>query len=270
MLHHHLNIVCDDVWNRLKDSKRLGISQGEETLTDNILLYLSQKNIKDIRIIQTPKNIESIKGTDWEWWIGNSSTGYLRYAVQAKKLNSKTNTYTTLNHKVGKKPHQEYQHVILEKYAKANGAIPIYAFYNHIEKDDYSKYWNCPLPIDIPKFGCTITTLKNVKKAISTRGCRTFEKIHKFSETIPIRCLAECPKILAIYSGSTKDSIYKFGVEAKIYKNAIDSLSEIQFYETYEQLPEHLYNHEVGYYPKRILVIETNEEQANKLIQRDF
>jgi len=260
-------MICDDVWHRLKDSKRLGISQGEETITDNILLYLAQQNIKDISVIQTPKNTESIKGTDWEWWIGNNRKGWLRYAVQAKKLNQKTDIYSSLNHPVGKPPNQEYQHVILEKYANANGAVPIYAFYNHIDKDDYSKLWNCPLPIDVPKFGCTITPLTNVKKAISTRGSRTFDKIHEFPETIPVRCLAECPRINSIYSGSKKDSIYKFGVEAKVYKDPIGLLNEIKSFNTYEQLPEHLYNHEFGYYPKRILVIETNEKESYQSIK---
>ena len=41
MLKHHLNIVCDDVWERLGNSKQYGIAQGEETLTDNLLLYLA-------------------------------------------------------------------------------------------------------------------------------------------------------------------------------------------------------------------------------------
>lgn len=67
MLKHHLNVVCDDVWQRLENSKRFEISQGEETLTDNLLLYLASQRLSTIKIIQTPKDKESIKGTDWEW-----------------------------------------------------------------------------------------------------------------------------------------------------------------------------------------------------------
>lgn len=127
MLKHHLNTVCDDVWNSIGNGKRYGISQGEETLTDNILLYLASQNLPEIKTIQTPKDKESVKGTDWEWWIGNRSQGYLRYAVQAKKLDSKSNRYASLNHKVGVGPNALFQHDILEKYALANHAILLYA-----------------------------------------------------------------------------------------------------------------------------------------------
>jgi hypothetical protein len=125
VLKHHLNIVCDDVWERLGNSKKFGITQGEETLTDNLLLYLASKKLKTINIIQTPKNVETVKGTDWEWWIGNRDQGYLRYAVQAKKLDLKTGRYTSLNHKVGEGASAEFQHAVLEKYARANQAIPL-------------------------------------------------------------------------------------------------------------------------------------------------
>ncbi|EHO7545990.1 hypothetical protein KMF76_000231 [Salmonella enterica] len=90
MLMNHLDIISDDVWKRLENGKKYNIIQGEETLTDNILLYLASQNLSEIKIIQTPKNMESVKGTDWEWWIGNRTHGYLRYAVQAKKLDAKT------------------------------------------------------------------------------------------------------------------------------------------------------------------------------------
>ncbi len=72
--------------------------------------------------------MESVKGTDWEWWIGNRTHGYLRYAVQAKKLDAKTNRYSSLNHKVGVGSKTLFQHDILEKYAHVNQAIPLYAF----------------------------------------------------------------------------------------------------------------------------------------------
>lgn len=36
----------------------LGVSQGEETLTDTLLLYLAGSGNKRIRVWKTPKNIE--------------------------------------------------------------------------------------------------------------------------------------------------------------------------------------------------------------------
>lgn len=258
MLKHHFNKISDDIWNRLHLSKKLGISQGEETLTDNLLLYLASQNLSDIRIIQTPKNLESCQGTDWEWWIGNRKSGYLRYAIQAKKLDLKSGRYSSLNHKVGTGSVAASQHVVLEKYSQANKAIPLYAFYNYLEPNDYPKKWNCPLPLEHKKLGCTVTPLKNVKKAISTRGCRTFEKLHEFKETIPLRCLVQCPNF-TISDTNNSDSKYikKFQMEAKVYSDPWGWISELGYLSSWDQVNPELYDHELGYYPKRILLINT-------------
>lgn len=258
MLKHHLNEVCDKVWQRLESSKRFGISQGEETITDDILLYLASQNLSTIKVIQTPRSKEAIQGTDWEWWIGNSQTGFLRYAVQAKKLDLKTKKYSSLKHKVGNGHSAEFQHNILEKYANTNNAIPLYAFYNHLDATKLPQKWNCPLPLDHSKFGCTVTPLKNVKKAIQTRGCRTFDKVHSFPETVPLRCLAACPN-LAINSAKNENSeIKKFGINAKVYENPWGWISELGHLNSFEQLPSQYYDHNLGYYPKRILFMETD------------
>lgn len=263
MLKHHLNVVCDDIWERLDNSLSFGIAQGEETLTDNLLLYLASQKLSDIRIIQTPKNKEAVKGTDWEWWIGNRANGYLRYAVQAKKLDVKTGRYASLNHVVGNGATAEYQHNILEVYAKANRAIPLYAFYNYFQLPDYSDLWNCPLPFDLTKLGCTVTPLKNVKTAIANRGWRTFERIHKFKETVPLRCLAECPNIALAARNSQITYIERFGIEAFVYQDPWGWISEMGNLSSVDQMPGDFYDHELGYYPKRILLIETHDEESN-------
>ena len=269
MLSHHLNIVCDDVWNRLGYSKKYSISQGEETITDNLLLYLALQNLTNISIIQTPKNKEAIKGTDWEWWIGNRRSGYLRYAVQAKKLDFTTGRYESLNHKVGKGASAKYQHNILEAYSNANNAIPLYAFYNHLDPSDYPATWNCSLPIDYPKFGCTVTPLKNVKLAISKRGWRTFDKIHQFSETIPLRCLAVCPNIAFVSTSAISSKVYipRFDLEATVYQSPWGILSDIGHITDFKDLPDSLYDHNSGYYPKKILIIETSDDNLPSCAQ---
>ena len=260
-------MVCDDIWNRLENSKAFGISQGEETLTDNLLLYLASQKLPEIRIIQTPKNLESYKGTDWEWWIGNRKTGYLRYAVQAKKLDLKTGRYSSLNHKVGTGANSEHQHKILEDYSKANNAIPLYAFYNHIDESEYPKKWNCPMPIDYPKLGCTVTPLKNVKIAISKRGWRTFKRVHGFPETVPLRCLAECPNIAFASQQNGIRHIPRFNINAKVYPAPWGWISELGHLADPKQMPSDFYDHELGYYPKRILLIETSDREFNKSVQ---
>lgn len=259
MLQHHLNVVCDDVWERLENAKKYRITQGEETLTDNLLLYLASQNLSSIKIIQTPKSVESVKGTDWEWWIGNRDRGYLRYAIQAKKLDAKSNRYASLSHKVGVGKSVELQHEVLEKYANANQAIPLYAFYNHLEPNNYPKKWNCPLAFDLKKLGCTVTPLKNIKIVLKERGWRTFEKIHQFPETVPLRCLAICPSIAFTSAEEGKVRVRRFEVEAKIYPDPWGWISEMGHLSNFEQMPPQYYDHELGYYPKRILLIDSSE-----------
>jgi hypothetical protein len=188
----------------------------------------------------------------------------LRYAVQAKKLDFKSNRYASLNHKVGGGKSAEFQHDVLEKYATANKAIPLYAFYNHIEPSDYPSKWNCRLPFDVTKFGCTVTPLKNIKVALKKRGWRTFEKIHKFPETIPLRCLAVCPNIAFASAEDGKVKVRRFGIEAEIYKDPLRWISEMGDLNSFEQMPQQYYDHELGYYPKRILLIDTSESEFNR------
>ncbi|HGK3759174.1 TPA: DUF6615 family protein [Klebsiella pneumoniae] len=263
MLINHLDIISDDVWKRLANGKKYNITQGEETLTDNILLYLASQNLSEIKIIQTPKNMESVKGTDWEWWIGNRMHGYLRYAAQAKKLDAKTNRYSSLNHKVGVGSKALFQHDILEQYAHVNQAIPLYAFYNHLDPCNYPTRWNCPLPFELTKLGCTVTSLQNVKYAIKNRGYRTFGAIHQFPDTVPLRCLAECLNIATISEKSKIAKVHCFCVEAKIYQDPWEWLSQMGHLNSCEQMPNEYYNHELGFYPKRILLINTNEKTTN-------
>ncbi len=62
MLKKYFENISDHVWHRLEASKHYGIKQGEETLTDNMLLYLACHKLSNITILPTPKNEESRKG----------------------------------------------------------------------------------------------------------------------------------------------------------------------------------------------------------------
>jgi hypothetical protein len=113
--------------------------------------------------------------------IGNGGLETVRMAIYAmqfrrKKLDAKTNRYSSLNHKVGVGSKTLFQHDILEKYAHVNQAIPLYAFYNHLDPCNYPTKWNCPLPFDLTKLGCTVTSLQNVKYAIKNRGTEHLEQ----------------------------------------------------------------------------------------------
>lgn len=193
-------------WHRILYSEEFKISQGEETITDLNLLEIAMSQYSGVKVIKAAKYDEKNQGTDWEWWIGNSSIGYLRYAVQAKKIDKKFIHYKSLGHKV----ESERQIHILEKYARKCGAIPLYCFYNYSKNTDLNPYWHCNLPPDDKKpkqfeqLGCTVTPLENVKEALDQRGKRTFDYLHKFDNTKPWRCLVQCPSLLRFYKNAKK------------------------------------------------------------------
>src|ERR1035437_3427378 len=187
------------IWTNLNLANRYGTIYGEETISDSILLELAKQNYFNIRILQTPKPLESIQGTDWEWYVGSYTYGWIRYAIQAKKLNFKTNKYDNLNHKIGQAPNAEFQIKLLRTFANANGAVPLYNFYNYYPGATAKDHWQCDQSFDKELLGWTFTPLKNVEHAINERGSRTFDKIHRFDYTLPIRCLFKCKYFKSLY-----------------------------------------------------------------------
>ena len=81
-----LESLAKQTWDRIKDGYELEISQGEETITDLNLLEIKRSGIRSFQVVKLTKAEEAIKGIDWEWWIGSESQGWLRYAIQAKKI----------------------------------------------------------------------------------------------------------------------------------------------------------------------------------------
>jgi hypothetical protein len=241
--------ISADTWERLYLGHRFGISQGEETITDHLLLEIAKARCAEVRVIKTPKHLEGKKGTDWEWWIGSYRFGWLRYAVQAKCVDVKTNRYKKINHKV----RGQFQFDLLDTYAQANRAIARYCFYNYVPLSDQT-YWQCNLPFDQLQYGCTVTPLKIVRKASVTHGGKNFDFIHSYSETKPLRCLVKCPLMLSVYQGAS--SSFPGYEDAFVYEGLPPSLNAA--FETGElrEFDPDFYASEIETYPKRILVID--------------
>ena len=198
----HLNYACEKVWRLIEFAKAHRYSFSETTITDLILLYLYESNglFHNMRmqvavVSKTSKANEPKKGTDWEWWIGNRRNGWMRYAVQAKKIYyNEGDFYGALKkHPAPKGSHLDFQHEVLDYYAWKNDAIPLYAFYNYVRKDDYGPFLHCGYsPRKESMLGITVTPLKNAVWAIETPRKKNFDAIHRHCETIPMRCLS-CP-----------------------------------------------------------------------------
>ena len=257
--------AASDTWERLEASSKLDISQNETTITDIILLDFKRAKCPFLHVMKTPQNREHLEGTDWEWWIGADSVGWLRYAVQAKKIHLPTLTYKKLHHKIGgkkvngKKVDGKLQLEILRSYSSANNALARYCFYNYADANNIqqSQHWHCNLPFDSTQLGCSIATLSTVRKAIKTRGGRNFDFIHSEISTLPFRCLVTCPMIMSVYAGATP---FPAGFDdyknAKKYDYLPGHIQEGIKTGSFEEWDPNLYSNEVPYRPKRILVAE--------------
>ncbi|NQW98345.1 hypothetical protein HPY21_15510 [Bacillus stratosphericus] len=183
------------IWNQIEKGKVYGINQQEETITETVLLYLAEKLGEDImRIYTIDKGREGILGADWEWHIHQKGK-WLKLRVQAKSL--KGNSYESLYQSAATKG--TTFNLQLEQFihqSLTDGFIPVYTFYNHIQKqkdiDDYVKLKNLSgekkhFPVDEELIGWTYATAVDVlyhhslykgKKGVSLFSNTNFMKMN--------------------------------------------------------------------------------------------
>lgn len=233
--------IGNNTWDTLKYAYQLGISYGETTISDSILLYLKKLNNPKILTLQTKQNQEATYGTDWEWWIGSDNTGWIGYAVQAKKYFTNDDRYHSLSHKVG----NDEQWKILQHHASAWDLIPIYAFYNYVLNENFNVgLFNTLSFYSYEDYGITVTPLHNVINSLSTRGGRNFKFIHNKNDTIPLFELIEDSENYLNDLGNYKI----FGnIKPKIYKT----------------LPSRLLNYDDSHF-----VLNSTEKELGTLAKR--
>ena len=253
--------LARDTWERVRDGHALGIHLGETGLTDLLLLEIKRRRPPNLQVFKTPHNLESSQGTDWEWWIGSPQIGWLRYAVQAKKLYLHSRTYQALGHKVA----GVRQVDILDTFANANRAIPIYCFYNYADWVNLATCWQCNLPRDDAQLGCTITPSFIVRNALAGRRTRSFESIHSSPQTIPWRCLLKCPVLRLLYSPGTVQghaaAVGQFGQEVHVFDALPPTFAQAS---ELGLLPEFLpdyYSGDAETFPKRVMVVDISQEE---------
>ncbi|MBD1890486.1 DUF6615 family protein [Coleofasciculus sp. FACHB-SPT9] len=270
------------VWERIQLGENLGCRQGEETITDINILDLKRAGICEVSIPKINKATESETGIDWEWWIGSDQKGWWRYAVQAKKIQTKKGNkdqiYSKLRHKVGKSPTSQFQIDILETYAQGHNCIPLYCLYNFIDDNNLQQYWRCcNLTYDKFQFGCTVVPIDVIRKALNTRGKKTFQSVHSHKSALPWRCLVTCPFILSIpqsglhplangiyanvYSYDTLSSLKKQKAEEeKAEEEARKKAREKAREGNITDLSNDFYDRQLEFYPKRTLIVNVDDE----------
>jgi hypothetical protein len=250
--------LAQDTWERLEAAHALGISQSEETITDINLLEMARARLPRLRVYKATKAEESEKGFDWEWWIGSRLHGWWRYAVQAKRLESKSGRYRSLRHRVGVR----FQIEILEDFARSQGAVPLYCLYNYVDSPVAVAGWQCNLTVDEPQLGCTLVPLDAVKAAHRPRGSRRFADLHRHRHSLPWRCLLRCPYFAASSLDSGKHPLASAGIEPRKFADVPQMLRRYEDDADGVSAPldPQYYRSELGGYPRRIAVLDLQAE----------
>ena len=185
-----LGDLSGETWERLRDAMLLSVSFGEETITDLLALDINRQGLITTRFEQTSRPKEAEIGTDFEWWVGHRSIGWIRTAVQAKKLKLGLQQYNFRHPNKNK----VQQIDLLDDYARKVGALPLYCLYNFSDNVDSQRHWRCRVrPYEETDFGCTVVPSKTVRRLI--RGEKNFDYVHRFGGAFPWRCLASCPRL---------------------------------------------------------------------------
>ena len=168
---------------------------GEETITDLLMMDLFVQGSTVALFRQTSKPDEAMSGTDFELWLGSERLGWFRFAIQAKKLDLRTDRYASLKQSNVNGPQID----LLEQYAQRKRAAPLYCLYNHTDDADVLDHWHCCTPpADLKELGCSVTPLANIATAIGEWGGKSFDSIHKNESTLPWKCLVSCPKVWSL------------------------------------------------------------------------
>ncbi|WP_445444646.1 DUF6615 family protein [Clavibacter sp. km3a] len=165
--------LAEQTWFNLREARRLGMTMGEVTITDTVLLSLARmidSSSLSLEIVPTQSN-ENTTGADFEIWIHASGSRFLGMSFQAKVLKHEAGTfkYPMLSHKVA----GVHQYDILLAHSLATNTIPYHLFYNGWEQPDA----NAPvLPAQWKRetFGCAAVPTSQVQQIRNTSRGATY------------------------------------------------------------------------------------------------
>ncbi len=179
-----MDLLAEQTWLELRHYYDSKIRIDEDAITSHLLFSIVNR-LKGTLLMRDGRKVESQTGADFDLWIASPDGKWLRFAIQAKRMTIPTAGYPNLKHKVGKKG--VLQHELLRTYAKANGARPLYLFYNHWDPflSPGSRLRCAHLAPRNPKFGCSVTTLQTAVVAMGTTGAKNYPWIHHQPTTRP-------------------------------------------------------------------------------------
>lgn len=161
--------IARQTWNQLRDCRRVHHQLLEETITDLHCLFLKTAHPSDICVVNYTKLQESLNGSDWLWlFIDKTGRTWIKVRVQAKIINLAQDKYLKLGYGSGGLP----QLTKLANAARADGSVPLYAFYSHWQSAPFKPNLLCPPHTrrSNKRFGCSLATLPSVQSLTSKKA----------------------------------------------------------------------------------------------------
>ncbi len=183
-------LLSQTVWNDLKDGFGFNLPIGEEGITDHALLDLKRLAGAQVTIYKFDRIKEGkTTGADWEWWLCGGGKAF-GMRIQAKKLDSKSLRYESLDHKVRGSRKKQINLLLKDAAAQPTPLYPIYCFYNYWPDPAPNVQWNCKsFPPKWGDFGCSVADARLIKRCLAS-GIRDLSRISSISH--PWMCLVCC------------------------------------------------------------------------------
>ena len=152
-----------------------------------LALDINRRGLTTTTFDQTTKPKESVIGPDYEWWVGHDSIGWIRLAVQAKKLILSRSQYNFLT----PSNRTSSQIDLLDTHAKKVGTFPLYSLCNYSSGACSFSHWQCSFQeFKENDLGCTVVPSGTIMAL--RRGQKNFDYLHGLGGAVPWRCLASC------------------------------------------------------------------------------
>lgn len=154
-------MLAAHAWKTIDAAHSCGMSWGEESNTEFLLLNLKLHHPTEVRVTAFSKHEESVNGADWEWWFV-SPGAYYGMRVQAKRIKESNGTFGYLRYKAKSSPKDQMTNLIDE--ARSDRLTPVYCFYAASDQPSWNPAWPHSKP---PQTGCLIGHAEQVRDAHS-------------------------------------------------------------------------------------------------------
>ncbi|WBB53892.1 DUF6615 family protein [Verrucosispora sp. WMMD573] len=182
-LRHQMNELAVETWHKIETGDRVGLKFSETSITDHNLWILDRSH-PTLTVHKLNQNQEALVGADWEWWIGSTREGWIRLAIQAKRVHGRS--YSQLGHPGNADDNYQYD-LLIDSCDLRYGEYPLHIFYNgwpigrFREGDGWAhpaEWRACPRSFQPPKcrhahwvhYGCAAASTLQVKAIHDTAG----------------------------------------------------------------------------------------------------